>query len=127
MSNSLGNKRNEDSGHRFFSRSDSALSNYDRQISKTPSKPIGEIIKPILSNTVVMVAVVVLISYLLGFIIGKVAKIPTGFLGIGELLLALVLSYGLVIYTDRESDILVKGTIVFFISLVIIMILIVAL
>ena len=37
MSNSLGNKRNEDSGHRFFSRSDSALSNYDRQISKTPS------------------------------------------------------------------------------------------
>ena len=127
MSNSLGNKRNEDSGHRFFSRSDSALSNYDRQISKTPSKPIGEIIKPILSNTVVMVAVAVLISYLLGFIIGKVAKIPTGFLGIGELLLALVLSYGLVIYTDRESDILVKGTIVFFISLVIIMILIVAL
>ena len=127
MSNSLGNKRNEDSGHRFFSRSDSALSNYDRQISKTPSKPIGEIIKPILSNTVVMVAVVVLISYLLGFIIGKVAKIPTGFLGIGELLLALVLSYGLVLYTDRESDILVKGTIVFFISLVIIMILIVAL
>ena len=74
-----------------------------------------------------MVAVAVLISYLLGFIIGKVAKIPTGFLGIGELLLALVLSYGLVIYTDRESDILVKGTIVFFISLVIIMILIVAL
>ena len=127
MSNSLGNKRNEDSGHRFFSRSDSALSNYDRQISKTPSKPIGEIIKPILSNTVVMVAVVVLISYLLGFIIGKVAKIPTGFLGIGELLLALVLSYGLVLYTYRESDFLVKGTIVFFISLVIIMILIVAL
>ena len=110
-----------------MSRSDNALSNYNRQISNTPSKPIGEIIKPILSNTIVMVAVVVLISYLLGLIIGKIAKIPTGFLGIGELLLALILSYGLVIYADRESDILVKGTIVFFISLIIIMILIVAL
>ena len=126
LSNSYSQRRDEGSGHRFLSRSDNALSNYNRQISNTPSKPIGEIIKPLLSNTLVMVAVVVLISYLLGFILGKIAKIPTGFLGIGELLLALVLSYGLVIYADRESDILIKGTIVFFISLIIIMILIVA-
>ena len=126
LSNSYSQRRDEGSGHRFLSRSDNALSNYNRQVSNTPSKPIGDIIKPLLSNTLVMVAVVVLISYLLGFILGKIAKIPTGFLGIGELLLALVLSYGLVIYADRESDILIKGTIVFFISLIIIMILIVA-
>lgn len=127
LSNSYSQRRDEGSGHRFLSRSDNALSNYNRQISNTPSKPIGEIIKPLLSNTIVMVAVVVIISYLLGLIFGKIAKIPTGFLGIGELLLALILSYGLVMYADRESDILVKGTIVFFISLIIIMILIVAL
>ena len=126
LSNPYSQRRDEGSGHRFLSRSDNALSNYNRQISNTPSKPIGEIIKPLLSNTIVMVAVVVIISYLLGLIFGKIAKIPTGFLGIGELLLALVLSYGLVIYADRESDILIKGTIVFFISLIIIMILIVA-
>ena len=126
LSNSYSQRRDEGSGHRFLSRSDNALSNYNRQVSNTPSKPIGDIIKPLLSNTLVMVAVVVLISYLLGFILGKIAKIPTGFLGIGELLLALVLSYGLVIYADRESDILIKGTIVFFISLIITMILIVA-
>ena len=128
LSNPLSQRKSkDDSGHRFLSRSDNALSNYNSQVPQAPSRSIGEIIKPLLSNTIVMVAVVVLISYLFGFLLGKIAKIPTGFLGIGELLLALILSYGLVIYADRESDILIKGTTVFFISLVIIMILIVAL
>ena len=53
-------------------------------------------------------------------------KVPTGYLGIAELFIALILSYGIVLYSDKEADVLVKGTIVFFISLVIIMILIVA-
>ena len=109
-----------------MSSSSGGLSNYSRNLPEKPSKPIGEIIKPLLQNTIVMVAVTVIISYLIGFIFGKIAKIPTGYLGIGELILALILSYGLVIYADRDADILVKGTIVFFISLVIIMILIVA-
>ena len=127
LSNPLRKRKSEDdSGHRFMSRSDNALSNFNSHVPQTPSKSFGEIIKPLLSNTVVMIAVVVLIAYLLGLILGKMAKIPTGFLGIGELLVALILSYGLVIYADRESDILIKGTIVFFISLIIIMILIVA-
>ncbi|MBO7159499.1 MAG: restriction endonuclease, partial [Methanobrevibacter sp.] len=72
------------------------------------------------------VAVVVLISYLIGFILGKIIKVPTGYLGIAELIIALILSYGIVLYSDKDADVLVKGTIVFFISLVIIMILIVA-
>lgn len=123
----LGNNRNVDysNRHNFTSSRNNALNNYDRQAPKVPSKPIGEIIKPLLSNTIVMVAVVVIISYLVGLILGNLTKIPTGFLGIGELIIALILSYGLVIYADREADILVKGTIVFFISLVIIMILVV--
>lgn len=111
--------------HSFMS-SSNGLSNYSRNLPEKPSKPFGEIIKPLLKNTVVMVAVVVLIAYLIGLIFGKIARVPTGYLGIGELIIALILSYGLVIYADREADILVKGTIVFFISLVIIMILIVA-
>ena len=128
LSNPLRKRKSEDdSGHRFMSRSDNALSNFNSHVPQTPSKSFGEIIKPLLSNTVVMIAVVVLIAYLLGLILGKMAKIPTGFLGIGELLVALILSYGLVIYADRESDILVKGTIVFFVSLILIMILIVVL
>ena len=122
---SKGSSRSE-SKHRFMSSSDNALSNYGGIVPQKPSKPWGEIIKPILANPIAAVAVVVIIAYLIGFILGNIIKVPTGYLGIVELLIALVLSYGIVIYSDREADILVKGTIIFFISLVIIMILIVA-
>lgn len=112
--------------HSFFSSSDNALSNFSGHVPQKPSKPWGEIIKPILSNPIASVAVVVIISYLIGFILGKIVKVPTGYLGIAELVMALILSYGIVLYSDKEADVLVKGSIVFFISLVIIMILIVA-
>ena len=112
--------------HSFFSSSDNALSNFSGHVPQKPSKPWGEIIKPILSNPIASVAVVVIISYLIGFILGKIVKVPTGYLGIAELVIALILSYGIVLYSDKEADVLVKGSIVFFISLVIIMILIVA-
>ena len=112
--------------HSFFSSSDNALSNFSGHVPQKPRKPWGEIIKPILSNPIASVAVVVIISYLIGFILGKIVKVPTGYLGIAELLIALILSYGIVLYSDKEADVLVKGSIVFFISLVIIMILIVA-
>lgn len=110
----------------FFSSSDNALSNFSGHVPQKPRKPWGEIIKPILSNPIASVAVVVIISYLIGFILGKIVKVPTGYLGIAELVIALILSYGIVLYSDKEADVLVKGSIVFFISLVIIMILIVA-
>ena len=112
--------------HSFFSSSDNALSNFSGHVPQKPRKPWGEIIKPILSNPIAYVAVVVIISYLIGFILGKIVKVPTGYLGIAELVIALILSYGIVLYSDKEADVLVKGSIVFFISLVIIMILIVA-
>lgn len=117
---------NYDNRHSFISSSSNALGNYSSHLPEKPSKPFGEIIKPLLQNTIVMVAVTVIISHLIGLFFGKIAKVPTGYLGIGELILALLLSYGLVIYADKDADILVKGTTVFFISLVIIMILIVA-
>ena len=112
--------------HSFFSSSDNALSNFSGHVPQKPRKPWGEIIKPILSNPIASVAVVVIISYLIGFILGKIVKVPTGYLGITELVMALILSYGIVLYSDKEADVIVKGSIVFFISLVIIMILIVA-
>ena len=114
------------SNHSFFSSSDNALSNYGGHVPQKPSKPWGEILKPILANPIASVAAVVIIAYLIGFILGKIIKVPTGYLGIAELLIALILSYGIVLYSDKDADVLVKGTIVFFISLVIIMILIVA-
>ena len=121
---SKGSGRSE-SRHRFMSSSDNALSNYGGIVPQKSSKPWGEIIKPILANPIAAVAAVVVVAYLIGFILGKIIKVPTGYLGIAELFIALVLSYGIVLYSDKEADVLVKGTIIFFISLVIIMILIV--
>ncbi|AMK16268.1 Restriction endonuclease [Methanobrevibacter olleyae] len=127
LNNPLSQRRGDsDNRQKFISHSDNALTKFSRQSPQKPRKPIGDIIKPILSNPIASVAIVVIISYLIGFILGKIARVPTGFLGISELIIALVLSYGIVLYADREADVLVKGTIVFFISLVIIIILTVA-
>ena len=111
--------------HSFMPTTDNSKSKFGSPVPQKPSKPFGEIIKPLLGNVVVMIAVVVAISYLIGLIIGSIAKIPTGFLGIAQLLIALVLSYALVIFADKEADVLVKGTLVFFVSLVLIMLLII--
>ena len=128
LSNSNRSGRNLDYGnrHSFSSRSNTGLSNYSGFVPKAPSKPILEIIKPLIANPIGSVIVVVIVSYLIGFIFGNITNIPTGYLGIAELIVALLLSYTIVMYTDEEADILVKGTIIFFISLIILMILMIA-
>ena len=100
---------------------------YNRQMQRKPepSKPLSETIIPYLKNPVVDIFVVVIISYIISVLLGY-ANIPTGYLGLLELIIALLLSYGIVFYSDREHpDPLIKGTAVFFISLIILMILIV--
>ena len=89
--------------------------------------PLGVILKPILSNTIVIIAIVVLVTYLIAYILGNFAKVPAGYLGLVELIVAFLLSYAFALYAERSSDILVKGTVIFFISLVILMIAMVAL
>lgn len=100
---------------------------YNRQMQRkqVQSKPLSETIIPYLKNPVVDIFIVVIISYIISVLLGY-ANIPTGYLGLIELIVALLLSYGIVFYSDREHpDPLIKGTAVFFISLIIIMILIV--
>ena len=128
LSNSNRSERNLDYGnrHSFSSRSNTGLSNYSGFVPKAPSKPILEIIKPLIANPIGSVIIVVIVSYLIGFIFGNITNMPTGYLGIAELIIALLLSYTVVMYTDEEADVLVKGTIIFFISLIILMILMIA-
>lgn len=114
--------RNKSPSRNFISPRDNAMKNY----SSGPSKSLAEKIKPILGNTIVSIIVVIVIAYLVAFILGSIVKVPTGYLGLTELAVALVLSYGLVFYTDRGSDVLVKGTIIFFVSLVVLMIILIA-
>ncbi|WP_409200230.1 restriction endonuclease [Methanobrevibacter sp. DSM 116169] len=80
-------------------------------------------LRPILSNTISLVLMVVVTSYVLAIALEFLMGLPTGFAGLIELIVALILSYVLVSVFDREGmSILIKGTIVFFISFFILII-----
>ena len=99
--------------------SQTTLYNYDR--GPSISNPF---LFKLISNPIVMVILVVLVSYLLAFFGGNVLRMNAGITGLIEMVVALLLSYGLSLYTERSSNFIIKGTFVFFISLVILIILI---
>ncbi len=78
----------------------------------------------IIENPIGLILIVVVISYILAFIFGNLLKVDAGFTGLIEMFVALALSYGLSFYTERNREFIVKGTFVFFISLIILIILI---
>jgi hypothetical protein len=78
----------------------------------------------IVSNPLGLIIFVVIVSYLIALIAGKLLGMDSGITGLIEMIVALLLSYGLSFYTDRNSDFIVKGTFVFFISLILLIILI---
>ena len=75
-------------------------------------------------DPVFLIVMVVVLSYVISFIAGNLLKMDAGISGLIEMIVALLLSYGLSLYIDRNSDFIVKGTFVFFVSLVILIILI---
>ena len=82
-------------------------------------------LQPILSNPLVTIALVVIISYLLAFLLGHVLKLDHGVSGLIEMLVALALSYGLTFaFVDRTRFFITRATVIFFISLIILIILI---
>lgn len=82
-------------------------------------------LQPILSNAFVTIALVVIVSYLLAFLFGNVLKINYGISGLIEMVVALLLSYGLTFtFADRSRFFITRGTVIFFISLIILIILI---
>ena len=78
----------------------------------------------LINNPIALIILVVVISYALAFIFGNLLGVSPGISGLIEMVVALLLSYGLSLYTERNSDFVIKGTFVFFISLVILIILI---
>ena len=90
--------------------------------------PLFERLKPILNNTIVLILLVVAISYIISALIGLVSGASSGIIGLVKILSSLILSYGLVLFLDRDgTTVLVKGTTVFFVSLVILIIMIIVL
>ena len=78
----------------------------------------------LIKNPIVLIILVVVFSYLISFIAGRLLGMDSGMTGLIEMFVALLLSYGLSLYTDRNADFIVKGTFIFFISLIILIILI---
>lgn len=83
------------------------------------------LIKELMNNTFILIAVVVLISYIITSLINMYGQLSNGMLGLLKFILSATLAYGLVyVFEDRNADVLIKGTTVFFISLLISIILI---
>ena len=78
----------------------------------------------LIQNPIIMIILVVAIAYILSFICGNLLRLDAGITGLIEMLTALILSYGLSLYSERNGDFIVRGTFIFFISLVILIILI---
>ena len=97
------------------------LYNYDTRTSILDS---NSLVFRLISNPIVLVLLVVAVSYFISFFAGNILKMDSGMTGLIEMFVALALSYGLSLYTDRNRDFIVKGTFVFFISLIILIILI---
>ncbi len=78
----------------------------------------------LLNNPIVLIIFVVFVAYALSYLLGNLLGMNAGIVGLIEMVVALLLSYGLSFYTQRSSEFVIKGTFVFFISLIILIILI---
>lgn len=110
----------------------SSLSNSKRRSLNKPGSSVRNInlnlnLKPldkILNNTIVLIIIVLVISSLLTYLVSLNYK-NAAYIGVTKILSSALLSYGLVFIFERKlMSILVKGTTVFFVSLIIYVILI---
>ena len=86
---------------------------------------IGETVSKILANPIAVILLVVIVSYALSYLLGSVLKAGGGIGGLVEMLVALVMSYGLTyFFSERNRYFIIRGTVIFFISLIILIILI---
>ncbi|MGC9517952.1 MAG: restriction endonuclease [Methanomicrobiales archaeon] len=83
-------------------------------------------IKNLLSNTIVLILLVLGFSWLIATLVGAYGNVNNAILGILKILLSAILSYGLVFSLERDMTVtLVRGTTVFFVSLLILILFII--
>ena len=115
---SLLNRGNSSGGAVYSSQSN--LYNYDAP----RNSDYNTLIFKLINNPIILIILVVAISYALAYLFGNLLGMDAGVSGLIEMVVALLLSYGLSFYTERNADFVIKGTFIFFISLVILIILI---
>ena len=98
---------------------------YPSDLYNYPKPSLFDRLQPFLSNPFITVFLVVVISYLLSYFSGNILKIDYGISGLIEMVVALILSYGLTfVFVDRSRLFVTRGTVIFFISLIILIILV---
>ena len=79
----------------------------------------------ILANPIAVVILVVIVSYLLSYLFANVLKAGAGMSGLIEMFVALAMSYALTyFFSERSRYFIVRGTVIFFVSLIVLIILI---
>jgi hypothetical protein len=116
------------------SKKSALFSGGNKSLSKGKSKNISPnvnlsgvvpTIKAILHNTIALIIIVLLLSSLITYIIGIFNK-STAVTGMSKILSSALLAYGLVFLVEKNSnEVLTKGTIVFFVSMIIYVVLII--
>lgn len=93
--------------------------------SNKGSQDLLGLIKPLLSNVIVLAILVVIVTYIISYLGGAIFKLNHGIISSFQIFFSLILAYGFTyIFGDKDSDVIVRGTFVFFISLIILIILI---
>ncbi|MDD3984463.1 MAG: restriction endonuclease [Methanobacterium sp.] len=81
-------------------------------------------LKRIVNNTIAMIIIVLLLSSFITYSIGLFNK-NTALIGVSKILSSAILSYGLIFLVEKDPNVvLTKGTIVFFVSMIIYVVLI---
>ena len=118
-------RSNSNSTHSSVSRDDSKLA---KRKPKKQGPSLSQRILPILNNTIVLIILVVLVSYLISSLLVLTTGTSNGISGLIKILSSLALSYGLVLVLNKDGTaVLVKGTTVFFVSLIILILMIIVL
>lgn len=117
----LNRSKNQDKHYPSLAPKTSLYSYNKNQSRALVSSPI---LITLLNNTIFLILMVVIVSYLLSFIFSTLLHLDAGISGLIEMFVAIVVSYGLSFITEKDSYFIVKGTFVFFISLIILILLI---
>lgn len=83
-----------------------------------------EIIKRLLANPIILIIINVIVILILSYVLGNLLEMDAASTGLIQLLVALILSYGGTFYAERNRFFIIRGTVIFFISLIILLLLI---
>ncbi len=88
-------------------------------------KPLAPVIRGLMQNTIILILTVVAVSFIIAILLQLAAGLGTSLTGVLKLMIAAALSYGIPYLVEEDGAvIMIKGTIVFFSSLLLLVILI---